>query len=69
MTSGLRKRIFGIVVIVDIFTQHGIRRSPGSNNRSREIGKCARGKSLDERKKCFQTSGPKGGGKRQAAGT
>jgi len=51
--TGVRTTVFGKKIVVDMFTKHGIRRSPGVNERAKKVAKCARGKSLEERKTCF----------------
>ena len=56
----LRVYVFGQKIIVDLNTKHGYRKSPKPNARARAIGKCARGKTLPERKKCFEGSKIKG---------
>lgn len=53
MTSGVSTTVFGKKVIVDLFTKHGIRKSPGVNARARAVAKCARGQDLEKRKACF----------------
>ena len=55
--AGLRRTVFGKTIILNIFTKRGYRVSPGANARARAIGKCARGKSLPERKECFTSVG------------
>ncbi len=52
--TGLRKRIFGKMVVVNLNAQKGYRVSPGVNSRARAIQKCAKGKSLAARKECFK---------------
>ncbi len=53
MTAGLKKNFMGKKIVVNLFTKHGYRVSPGVNARARAVAKCARGKSLDDRKECF----------------
>ncbi len=55
--TGLRKRIFGTMLVVNLNAQKGYRVSPGVNWRSRSIQRCAKGKSLENRKVCFRTGG------------
>lgn len=55
--AGLRTKVFGKDIIVDLHTKRGYRVSPGANARARAIGKCARGKSKAEAMKCFDTVG------------
>jgi len=55
--AGLRKRIFGKMVVVNLNAAKGYRVSPGVNARARAIQLCAKGKSLTDRKKCFKTGG------------
>jgi len=50
-------RIFGTKYIPDGRVKRLLRKSPKANARARAIGKCARGKSLPERKKCFESVG------------
>lgn len=57
MTAGLKKTVFGKTIILNMFTKHGYRVSPGANARARAIGKCARGKTLPDRKECFVSVG------------
>ncbi len=57
MTAGLRKNFMGKYIIVNLFTKHGYRLSPGINARAHAVAACARGKSLPERKKCFASGG------------
>lgn len=49
--------VFGKKIILDMYTRKGYRKSPGTNARARAIGKCARGKGLQERKDCFSSVG------------
>ena len=49
--------IFGRKYIPDGRVKRLLRKSPGVNARAKKIAKCARGKSLDVRKKCFETGG------------
>lgn len=61
LTAGLRKNFMGKKIIVNLFTKHGYRVSPGANARARAVGKCARGQNLSDRKDCFaETKGVKG---------
>ena len=53
----LTPTVFGKKIIVNLHTKRGYRVSPGVNPRSAAIGRCARGKNLTERKKCFETGG------------
>ena len=64
----LKVYVFGKKIIVDLNTKRGYRISPPANARARAIGKCARGKSLTERKKCFETVGGKKGKGRKGKG-
>ena len=50
-------QIFGKKYIPDGRVKRLLRKSPPANKRAREIAKCARGKSLPERKKCFESVG------------
>jgi len=52
----LKIKAFGKDIIVDLYTKHGYRVSPGANNRARAVAKCARGKDLAGRKECFAGS-------------
>lgn len=52
-----RVRIFGTLFIPDGRVKRLLRKSPKPNARARAIGKCARGKSLPDRKKCFESVG------------
>ncbi len=49
--------VFGQKYKLDGKVKSLFRKSPKPNARARAIGKCARGKSLPERKKCFETVG------------
>ncbi len=49
--------VFGRQYIPDGRVKRLLRKSTGANDRAKGIGKCARGKSLDQRKKCFETGG------------
>ena len=49
--------IFGKKYIPDGRVKRILRKSPKPNARARAIGKCARGQSLADRKKCFETVG------------
>ena len=53
----LRPMVFGKRIIVNLHTRLGYRVSPGVNDRSRAIAKCARGQNLEKRKSCFATGG------------
>lgn len=62
MTAGLRKNFMGRKIIVNLFTKHGYRTSPGVSAKAAAIGECARevgpGKTPEkkaERKECFRT--------------
>ncbi|MCK5386783.1 MAG: hypothetical protein KAJ39_06335 [Gammaproteobacteria bacterium] len=57
MGAGLTKTIFGTKVVVNLNAKKGYRVSPGVNPRARAIQKCAKGKSLEQRKQCFKTGG------------
>jgi hypothetical protein len=52
--SGLKKRIFGKMVVVNLNAKKGYRVSPGVNARARSIQHCAKGKPLEARKACFK---------------
>ena len=52
--TGLRKRVFGKMVVVNLNAKKGYRVSPGVNARARGIQKCATGKPLEARKACFK---------------
>lgn len=63
MTAGLRKRFMGRAIVVNLFTKHGYRLSPGVSAKAAAIGACARdvGKgnspeTIRERKQCFVTN-------------
>jgi len=55
--AGLRRRIFGKMLVVNLNAKKGYRISPGVNARAAAIQKCARGKPLNVRKNCFKTGG------------
>ena len=55
--AGLRHTIFGKKLVVNLNAKKGYRVSPGVNARARAIQKCAKGQSLETRKKCFKTGG------------
>ena len=50
-------QVFGKKFIPDGRVKRILRKSPKPNARARAIGKCARNKGLEERKKCFETVG------------
>jgi len=52
--AGLRKRIFGKMLVVNLNAKKGYRISPGVNPRARAIQACAKGKPLAARKACFK---------------
>ena len=50
----LKRNFMGKNIIVNLFTKHGYRVSPGGNVRTRAVGRCATGLSLQDRKdKCY----------------
>ena len=59
--------IFGKKYIPDGRVKRLLRKSPKANDRAKAIGKCARGKNLAERKKCFETGGKESGSKPKPA--
>ena len=55
--AGLRKRIFGKMLVVNLNAKKGYRISPGANSRALAIQRCAKGKPLAQRKDCFRPGG------------
>lgn len=53
--TGLKVRVFGHKLVVNLNAKKGYRVSPGVNSRARSIQQCAKGKSLEARKDCFRT--------------
>lgn len=53
--TGLKVRVFGHKLIVNLNAKKGYRVSPGVNERARSIQQCAKGKPLAQRKDCFRT--------------
>jgi len=51
--TGVRKRVLGVPVSVNLNFKKGYRVSPGVNARARAIQKCAKGQGLAARKSCF----------------
>lgn len=58
--AGLKRRILGKDIVVNLNAKKGYRVSPGVNERARAIQQCAKGKPLAQRKDCFRT-GRRGG--------
>ena len=54
MATGHRASVFGKKLVVNAHAKKGYRVSPGVNARARDIQQCAKGKSPEERKKCFK---------------
>lgn len=54
---GVRKRVLGVPVVVNLNYKKGYRVSPGVNWRARAVQECAKGKNLEDRKNCFATGG------------
>ena len=52
--TGVKARVLGEKVVVNLNAKKGYRVSPGVNSRARDIQKCAKGKSLEARKDCFR---------------
>lgn len=61
--AGMRKRVFGKMLVVNLNAKKGYRISPGVNARARSIQQCAKGKPLESRKNCFKTGSRRGGKK------
>lgn len=55
--AGLKVRVFGHKLVVNLNAKKGYRVSPGVNARASAIRECARGKPLAARKQCFRTGG------------
>lgn len=58
-SSNHRARVFGRTIVLNANAKRGYRISPGVNWRARQVQKCAKGKSLEQRKLCFGGSGHK----------
>lgn len=52
--TGLKRRVWGKTVVLNVNAKKGYRVSPGVNPRARAIQQCAKGKSLAARKDCFR---------------
>lgn len=51
--TGIRKRVLGVPVSVNLNAKKGYRVSPGVNWRARAVQECAKGQPLNKRKECF----------------
>jgi len=65
--SGIRRRIFGKQISVNLFSKRGFRVvSDVISDRARAIGKCAKGQDIEARRNCFATGGETSEGRRIA---
>ena len=63
--TGLKRRVWGKTVVLNVNAKKGYRVSPGVNARARAIQQCAKGKALAARKDCFRMGKVRGKAKKE----
>lgn len=53
---GVKRRVLGAPIVVNLNYKKGYRVSPGTNGRARGVQKCAKGKDLSTRKSCWKSA-------------